>query len=181
MARPTTKPELILAANQQYNKLWSAIDALSQAQQAATFGYDPAAMGTEAHWARDKNLRDVLVHLYEWHMLLLNWVAANQAGKAKPFLQEPYNWKNYGLMNVGFWEKHQATPYEEAKRMLADSHHRVMALIESFSTEELFTKGTFPWVGGSTLGSYCVSCTSSHYDWAQKKVKAHKKAFEERK
>ena len=29
------------------------------------------------------------------------------------------------------------------------------------------------WVGGSTLGSYFVSCTSSHYDWAIKKLKAH--------
>ena len=31
------------------------------------------------------------------------------------------------------------------------------------------------WVGGSTLGSYFVSTTSSHYDWAMKKLKAHKK------
>lgn len=31
------------------------------------------------------------------------------------------------------------------------------------------------WVGGSTLGSYFVSCTSSHYDWAMKKLKAHQK------
>lgn len=50
-----------------------------------------------------------------------------------------------------------------------------MALADSFSDRELFSKGVFPWVGGSTLGSYFVSVTSSHYDWAMKKLKVHRK------
>ena len=29
--------------------------------------------------------------------------------------------------------------------------------------------------GGTVLGSYFVSTTSSHYDWAIKKLKAHRK------
>ena len=48
-----------------------------------------------------------------------------------------------------------------------------MALAETFTNEQLFAKGIYTWVGGSTLGSYFVSCTSSHYDWAIKKLKAH--------
>ncbi|WP_394364849.1 ClbS/DfsB family four-helix bundle protein [Porphyromonas circumdentaria] len=28
-------------------------------------------------WSLDKKLRDVFVHLYEWHQLLLNWVKNN--------------------------------------------------------------------------------------------------------
>jgi hypothetical protein len=39
----------------------------------------------------------------------------------------------------------------------------------------LFSRSVYPWVGGSTLGSYFVSVTASHYDWAMKKLKAHKK------
>ena len=42
-------------------------------------------------------------------------------------------------------------------------------MAERYSNEELFTKGVYKWVGGSTLGSYFVSTTSSHYDWAMKK------------
>ncbi len=38
-----------------------------------------------------------------------------------------------------------------------------------------FPKGVYQWVGGSTLGSYFVSNTASHYDWAIKKLKAHRK------
>ncbi|CAL7879181.1 ClbS/DfsB family four-helix bundle protein [Fusobacterium necrophorum subsp. funduliforme] len=78
-------------------------------------------------------------------------------------------------MNVAFWKKHQNTTLEEAKTMLQKSHEEVLNLAESFSNEELFSKGIFQCVGGSTLGSYFVSATSSHYDWAIKKLKAHQK------
>jgi len=39
----------------------------------------------------------------------------------------------------------------------------------------LFSKGVYRWAPGSTLGSYFVSATASHYDWAMKKLKAHQK------
>ena len=78
-------------------------------------------------------------------------------------------------MNVEFWNKHQKTTLEEAKSMLQKSHTEVMRLMEHFSNEELFSKGVYKWVGGSTLGSYFISVTASHYDWAMKKLKAHRK------
>ena len=46
---------------------------------------------------------------------------------------------------------------------------------EEFNTPFDFSKGVYKWVGGSTLGSYFVSATASHYDWAMKKLKAHQK------
>ena len=175
MARATTKADLIIAANEQFDKLWKLIDTMRDEQQNATFGNEMAMAGKEAHWSRDKNLRDVLVHLYEWHQLLLNWINANCNGKAKPFLPEPYNWKTYPAMNVEFWKKHQGTPLADAKKMLKESHKEVIALIETFSSDELFAKKTFTWTGSTTLGAYCVSATSSHYDWALKKLKTYVK------
>lgn len=180
MARATSKPDLISAANGQFEKLWDLIDSMTEDERSAAFDFGDNPKQKEAHWKRDKNLRDVLVHLYEWHQLLLNWVQANRNGEAKPFLPAPYNWKTYGGMNVGFWEKHQSTPYEDAKEMLLDSHQKVLEMIEKFSNEELFEKKYFNWTGTSTLGAYCVSTTSSHYDWAMKKIKAHRKAYKER-
>ena len=50
-----------------------------------------------------------------------------------------------------------------------------MTAIEAMTSEELFSKSVYDWVGGSTLGSYYISTTSSHYDWAIKKIKAHRK------
>lgn len=40
-------------------------------------------------------------------------------------------------------------------------------------------KNIFDWTGTTTFGSYCVSATSSHYDWAMKKLKAHIKKVKE--
>ena len=104
---------------------------------------------------------------------MLHWIHANRNGEAKPFLPEAYNWKTYPAMNVEFWKKHQNTPLMDAKKMLRESHQEVMALIETFSNDELFAKKSFVWTGTSTLGAYCVSATSSHYDWAIKKMKIH--------
>ena len=178
MARATTKTDLIIAANGQFGKLFTMIDSMTEEEQNATFAFgdDFLQKQKEMHWTRDKNLRDVLVHLYEWHQLLLNWISANRNGEQKPFLPEPYNWKTYPAMNVELWKKHQDTALTDAKKMLKESHSTVMNLIESFSNDKLFAK-MFSWTGGSTLGAYCVSATASHYDWAMKKIKAHIKTL----
>ena len=165
MARPTTKEQLKQTAEENFSKLFTLINSMPEEEQEKTFSFDD----------RDRNIRDVLVHLYEWHQLLLNWVNSNQMGNKTNFLPDPYNWKTYPQMNIGFWEKHQKTPFEDAVILLTKSHSDVITLIDSFSNEELFTNKYFPWTGTTSLGSYCVSVTSSHYDWAMKKIKKHKK------
>lgn len=176
MARPTTKDDLMQAGNQSYQKLMELINSIPEKDRNGVFEFD-IEKEKEAHWKRDKNMRDVLVHLYEWHNLLLNWVDNNQKNIEKQFLKEGYNWKTYGTMNIEFWENHQSTPYETSLKLLEKSHEQVMNLAETFSNDELFSKGTFKWVGGSTLGSYFVSVTSSHYDWAMKKIRKYKKSL----
>lgn len=166
MARPTTKHDLIALAGNQFGKLGSLIDSLPDEKRAGTFSFED----------RDRNLRDVLVHLYEWHQLFLNWVRSNRKGEAVGFLPQPYNWKNYPEMNVKFWEQHQSTPLEKAETLLKESHAEVMQVIDSFTDEELFTKKHFSWTGSTNLGAYAISATSSHYDWAMKKLKRHIKS-----
>ena len=168
MPRPTTKADLITAAETQFAKLWKLIDGMSEEMQTAPFAFDD----------RDKTVRDVLVHLYEWHQLLLRWVPANLAGEPRSFLPPPYNWKTYGDMNVEFWRQHQGTPYAQSREMLTQSHAEALALIGGFTDGELFTKQHYRWTGTSSLGSYCVSVTSSHYDWAMKKLKNHIKTYQ---
>lgn len=165
MARPTTKQQLIEQSEENFKKLFALINSLTIEEQEKLFSFED----------RDKNIRDVLVHLYEWHQLLLNWVKSNLSGQASNFLPELYNWKTYPQMNIEFWNKHQATPYKEAITLLQTSHAEVMQLIDTFTNELLFTNKYFSWTGTTSLGSYCVSATSSHYDWAMKKIKKHKK------
>ena len=173
MARASTKPELIASAATQFDKMQKLIASMSEEHQNTEFNFEEKASRSQAHWKRDKNLRDVLIHLYEWHQLLLAWVKANKNGEARPFLPAPYNWKTYGQMNVEFWEKHQSTSYEKARELLEQSHAEVMAMLETLTDDELFTKKYYDWTGTSTLGAYCISATASHYDWAMTKIKAH--------
>ena len=175
MARPQIKENLMIAAKENFEKLNTLISKMSDKELTTPFDFSKDEKKKEAHWKRDKNLRDILIHLYEWHQLILNWVESNQKGEVKPFLPEPYNWRTYGDMNVEFWKKHQNTSLEDATRALEKSHKDVLKLAENFTNEELFSKKVYKWVGGSTLGSYFVSATSSHYDWAIKKLKAHQK------
>ena len=175
MPRPRNKEDLLKAAEENYEKLNRLIDELSGKEMCTPFDFSADEKKKEAHWKRDKNVRDVLVHLYEWHQLMIRFVDENTSGKQVQFLPTIYTWRTIALMNQTFWQKHQGTGLEEARELLAGSHGEVLKRIQDFSNEELFVTKAFPAVGGSTLGSYFVSSTSSHYDWAMKKIKAHRK------
>ena len=174
MARARNKDDLLKFATENYSKLMDIISKMTENQMNTLFDFSGDKSKKEVHWNRDKNVRDVLIHLYEWHQLMLKFIENNADGKSNiPFLLPEYSWKTYGAMNVMFWNRHQNTSLERAKAMLAESHEKVLALADKYSNEELFTKKYFSWTGTTDLGSYFVSTTSSHYDWAIKKIKLH--------
>ncbi len=74
-------------------------------------------------------------------------------------------------MNMEFWEKHQKTSLEDAKKMFEKSHSEVLSLAEKYTNDQLFGRGVYAWVN-TDLGSYFVSVMPSHYDWAMKKLKS---------
>lgn len=39
MPRATTKPELIITANEKFEKMWKLIDSMSEEEQRATFNF----------------------------------------------------------------------------------------------------------------------------------------------
>lgn len=65
MARPKNKQELIEAANTNYEKLLSMIERRTEAEKSAPYDFLDDEKKKEAHWRRDRNLRDVLMHLNE--------------------------------------------------------------------------------------------------------------------
>jgi len=166
MARPTTKDDLISAANTQFGKLWALVEEMSEEKQNASFMFED----------RDKNVRDVLGHLYEWHKMVEEWHRVGTIEGGIPAVPGVgYTWKTLPALNLVLWERLQSMTLEEAKRCLRESHARILSLIESHSNDELFANGVYKWTKSTTLGAYFVSCTASHYDWAMKKLKRHKK------
>ena len=172
MARPQNKKEMVEQGETSFLELFNLIDTIEDKEQVFNFSL---ANKKEAHWSRDRNIRDVLVHLYEWHRLLLVWLEENLAGRQRNFLREPYNWRNYGEMNQDFFREHQTTSFDKSVMLLKSSHKEVMEKLDSFNDKELFTKKYYSFTGTTNLASYIISSTSSHYKWAIKKLKLHKK------
>lgn len=176
MARAKTKTELLTATTSQWDVLQSLIDSMRPEIESVGLFFGADFDRPEPHWGRDKNLRDVLAHLYAWQKMLFDFVDANQNGTARPFLPAPHTWRTTPSLNMEIWEHYQDTSLGDIQDMLGSSHSQIIELIESFTDEELFTKKYFPWTGTSSLGSYLVSAAPSHYDWAIKKLRTHQKA-----
>jgi len=157
---------LLAASEASFDKLMNLIDSLGPEREAAEFSFED----------RDRNVRDVLVHLHEWHEMLLRWVDVNLRGGAAPFLPEGYTWANYAGLNVAVRDRHADTSLEGAVALVKQSRGRVRELIEARTDEELFTKKHYSWTGTTSLGAYCISATSSHDEWAMKKIREHARA-----
>lgn len=81
-------------------------------------------------------------------------------------------------MNVKLRDKHNDTTYDQASNLFAESHKEIIALAQSSTNEQLFTMGALLRTGNSTMGSAFISSTSSHYDWALKKIHKYLKGRE---
>ncbi|TYS67703.1 ClbS/DfsB family four-helix bundle protein [Sutcliffiella horikoshii] len=115
---------------------------------------------------RDKNFRDVVMHLYEWHAMLERWYREGMDGDI-PFMPAPgYKWRNIGLLNMRTWESYQDVTLNQAIKKLKLSHERVMKLIRAHTNEEIMTKKYYKWTKTSNLYSYFAANTSDHYVWA---------------
>jgi len=60
--------------------------------------------------------------------------------------------------------------------MLKESYEMFLKLVMYHTDEELFVKWVYKWAKSTTLGTYFVRSTSSHYGWAMKKIRKYIKA-----
>ncbi len=174
MLNPKTKQELLFAMAESYEKLKAQIAKMSIELQSATFAFSTDVKGRGVRWMYDRCLRDMLVHLYGWQVLMRVFVQNIRDGHPKDYLPDAYR-KNYHEMDKMLVEKHQQTSLEEAKLLLEQTHAEMEALVEGFSEEELFTKGYYKNTYTTDMAAYFVSVTSSPYGQALKLLKKHQK------
>ncbi len=169
MARATTKKDLLIATEENYQELLELIDSLTPEQQEMNFLFED----------RDKNVRDVLAHVYEWQEMMRIWYEVGMSGE-KPEMPAPgYTWKTTAALNAVIWEKYQDTTLETIRTMLAESHQSIVDLIEKHTNEELYQAKYYKWTNTTTLGAYFVSSGPSHYDWAMKKIKKQRRLLKQ--
>ncbi|MBV7268641.1 ClbS/DfsB family four-helix bundle protein [Winogradskyella luteola] len=164
MPRPNSKSELLQLSEVNFLKLLDFIDQLSIKEQEKLF-----PKGT-----LNRNISDVLMHLHHWHLMLLNWYDVGMKGEKPEMPAKGYTWKTTPELNKWIQKQYCDIPLDKAKTNLKKSYEEVRAIIEQHTNEELFEKKRYKWTGSTSLGSYIISATSSHYDWAFKLIKKAK-------
>ena len=161
MPKPKNKTELLNLSEKNYQKLINFIDNLPIEKQNQDF-----SEGT-----MNRIIRDVLGHLYHWHLMFLNWYEVGMKGEKPKMPLEGYTWKTTPELNHKIWEKCQNVTLEIVKAQFKETHLQITEIIEQHTDTELFTKQYYKWTNTTSLGAYLISTSSSHYDWAWRLIK----------
>ena len=156
---------MIDLGHKNYEKLLNYVESFSEEEVHAEF-----PQGT-----LNRNIRDVLAHLHHWHLMMQDWYSVGMTGDKPDIPGKGYTWKTVPDLNKKIKEKYEHTDLKEVRKLLDNSFAELQKIIEKHSDEELFEKKRYKWTGTTSLGSYLVSATSSHYDWAFKLIKRCKK------
>lgn len=165
MARPKTKEELIELSNKNFKKLTDFVGSFALEEQLLEF-----PKGT-----LNRNIRDVFAHLHHWHLMMIDWYSVGMKGNKPKMPAEGYTWKTVPDLNQKIRDKYKNEDLQNIKEKLNNSFSVIQKIIKNHSNEELFEKKRYKWTGTTSLGSYLISATSSHYDWAYKLIKRMKK------
>ena len=166
MPRPKNKTDLLNLWEKNFNKLFDIINSFSDEEKIQEFIFDNN---------RDINIKDILTHLHEWHLMMIGWYKEGIIGWNPEKPAKGYTWKTIKGLNKKIWEKYQNTSFEESVKLINKSFLDVREIIKKHSEEELFEKKKYKWTGTTSMASYFISATSSHYDWGIKMLKQYKK------
>ncbi len=165
MPRPTNKPELLDAAEREFDRLWDAVNRVPENARARA--------GACESWS----VKDLLAHLEAWHEMALEWECIGSTGAKPDIPGHGFTWAETPALNQMLYERAAEDDWNDVEQRLRASHARVLQVIESYD-EDLFTKKRYPWTGSTSVGAYFVSATSSHYAWASKLIRKWAKSLQ---
>ena len=162
MPRPQNRSQLLEQMRQNFAALWEQVDLV------------PAELRLIPGACEMWSVKDILAHLDAWHDMFLLWEREGTAGR-KPDMPAPgFTWKDTPALNEAIWERIRHDGYDEVCDRLRSSYEEVRAAVERYDNEDLFAKRRYEWTGSTSVGSYAVSATSSHYDWARQLIRRFK-------
>ena len=125
-------------------------------------------------WAgsmEDWSVKDILAHLVDWEQRFISWYQAGLEGKIPETPSPGMTWRDLPKLNQQGFEQHKDKSLAEVHQMFKSSYQEIYALIEGMTEEEIFTKKFYGWTGESSLLSWIVANTSSHYNWARRNIR----------
>jgi hypothetical protein len=158
MPRSFTKAQLLDNARFEHAALERLLEKLSPDDMV-----HPGILG-------DWSVKDILAHLIEWEQMALGWVETGLSEKTPAIPAQGFKWNQLPALNQHIYEKHRDRPLVEILEQFHSSYQQILASIEGFSEESLFTRGYYAWAGNNALAAYFNSATASHYLWARKEI-----------
>lgn len=165
MGRPQTKSELVCAARDEFDRLWATATTIREE--------DDGQPGVCEVWS----LKDVLAHLDAWHEMFLERDAAGARGETPTMPAPGFSWAETPALNDVTYQRHKADESDDVVKHLRDSHTRVLRRVEAYNEDDLFTKKLYAWTGSTSVATYAIPATSSHYSWATKLMRKAAKTF----
>ena len=159
MARPANKTSLLAAMDEEYGRLLDQVEAISPSARTTPGACD------------DWSVKDILAHLDAWHRMFLGWEKAGASGSTAAMPAPGFSWKETPALNADIWLRTKDDEYADVSARLKESFSAVRTVIESYRDADLFAKRRYRWTGSTSVGSYAVSATSSHYSWARKLIR----------
>lgn len=163
MSRPSTRTELLERSATEFEALMDAVETIEPERRLGPSAYPRGSV------------KDMLAHLDAWHRMFLEWERVGRTGEVAEMPAPGHTWKTTPALNVEIHERHLGDSWDAVVTNLRESHTQVRDVIANYGDEELFEKKRYEWTGSTSVGSYAVSTTTSHYDWAMKHVRKSKK------
>lgn len=161
MSRASNKKELLEFGKSEFKNLFKLINKLT-----------PKARD-EVHVFDNRTTKDIVAHLYAWHLLLLGWYEEGMKGK-KPAIPAPgYTIKDIPALNEKLYQEYKSVPWSKLKKQFIGTHKKIINIISGYSDQELTAKKKYVWTGSTNMASYFASALSSHYVWAINLIRKH--------
>ena len=159
MTRHTSKDQLLQDIQVQHRLLMRTLAALGEEVM-----LQPGAVG---NWS----VKDVLAHLTAWERLFLDWYYSGLRGYTPQISPVGMSRIAMNALNQQIFAKNQNQTLEDVLAEFQASYQQTLAVIETISEEDMFTRDRFAWTGRLTLADYIAGNTCSHYAWASAKIR----------
>lgn len=123
--------------------------------------------GSMDNWS----VKDILAHLVDWEQRFTDWYNAGLQNKVPETPAPGMTWRDLPKLNQEGYELHKDDNLEDVLDQFECSYKQTYTLIESMTEQEIFEPEYFAWTGKSSLLSWIVANTSSHYNWARRNIR----------
>ncbi len=155
----TSKSELLTAMTKEYDKLNKTLSELSDGEMCQT--------GVCHAWST----KDVLAHLAAWATMFFDWYERGMKGETFQLPAADLKWNQIPELNDRIYRRWKEVPLTEVRSAFETMHEQLVAFAQEVPEDRLFVKKLYPWMSPWPLSRWIAAVSSSHYSWANKRIR----------